>query len=142
MYNLQIIKDILAERGMQVVDLAKQVGITPQHLHKICKDNSTKASTVDKIAKALRVPVATFLDNDDEAQVTDSHKAVASGPNAKATTNDYRGASINHSQCCEESQIIALREKINHLTEKIQILQKMLEDKERTIEILLRSQSS
>jgi transcriptional regulator with XRE-family HTH domain len=57
------IKDILREKGLQVIELAKMIELSPQNLSKLINDK-TKPSieTFEKIAKALDVPLSELFE--------------------------------------------------------------------------------
>ncbi len=65
MANLFKIKDIALEKNIKLEDIAKEIGITPTGLSKIIRENSTKTSTLEKIALKLKVPVSVFFDDKD-----------------------------------------------------------------------------
>lgn len=60
MYNLSIIRVLCERKKIKMKDLAKQVGLTPQGLQDIIARNSTKETTLYKIAKALDVDISIF----------------------------------------------------------------------------------
>lgn len=61
MVNLLKIKDICNRKNITLKELAIKVGITEMGLQRIMKTNSTKVDTLEKIAKALEVPVLIFF---------------------------------------------------------------------------------
>lgn len=62
MANYRIIKDLAKSKNITLDTLATQSGITPQALSKIMREESTKVSTLEKIADVLGVPVTVFFD--------------------------------------------------------------------------------
>lgn len=62
MANLQKIKDLAKERDITLDTLASEVGITPQALSKIMRDNSTKVSTLERICHVLSVSPMVFFE--------------------------------------------------------------------------------
>lgn len=61
MADLTKIRALLLERKMTMRELASDIGITEQGLHKLMKENSTKVDTLEKIAEKLNVPVTVFF---------------------------------------------------------------------------------
>ena len=62
MANLQKIKVLAKERGTTINDLAKQLGMTPQAIHLMVRENSTKTDTLERIARMFEVPISIFFD--------------------------------------------------------------------------------
>lgn len=62
MANLQLIKDIAERKNIPLASIASELGITPQALSKIMRNNSTKIETLEKIAHILRVSVTVFFE--------------------------------------------------------------------------------
>lgn len=52
------IKELCAQKGVSIEELAKEINIHPQSLRRIISTNNTKPSTIEAIAKALGVTVA------------------------------------------------------------------------------------
>lgn len=63
MANLQLIKDIAEQKNIPLATIASELGITPQALSKLMRNNSTKIDTLEKIAQILKVSVTVFFDN-------------------------------------------------------------------------------
>lgn len=62
MANLQLIKDIAERKNIPLATIASELGITPQALSKLMRNNSTKIDTLEKIAQILKVSVTVFFD--------------------------------------------------------------------------------
>lgn len=62
MANLQIIKELAAKKNLTLDQLSKDLGITPQALSKIMRENSTRIDTLERIAYELDVPVSIFFE--------------------------------------------------------------------------------
>lgn len=62
MANLQIIKELAVRKNITLDQLSKDLGITPQALSKIMRENSTRIDTLERIASELAVPVAIFFE--------------------------------------------------------------------------------
>lgn len=63
MANLQLIKDIAEQKNIPLATIASELGITPQALSKLMRNNSTKIDTLEKIAQILKVSVTVFFDD-------------------------------------------------------------------------------
>lgn len=64
MANLQKIKVIAKERGITINELAEQLGMTPQAVHLMVRENSTKTDTLERVAQILQVPITVFFDEE------------------------------------------------------------------------------
>lgn len=64
MANLQRIKDLAESRKISIRDLADRVGVKENQIHVMCRTNSTKIDTLEKIAHELGVPTAYFFDDE------------------------------------------------------------------------------
>lgn len=62
MANLSKIKAIAKLKGMTLGHLCKVVGITPQQLSYIMRENVTTIDTLERISAALGIPASTFFD--------------------------------------------------------------------------------
>lgn len=96
MANLSIIKRLAEDRNITIKSLAQQVGVTEQQIHVMVKTNSTKVSTLEKIASVLEVSPLVFFD--DKWSIIEEYKA--SGSHAIAAKNirdiDNRTFGCNH----------------------------------------------
>lgn len=64
MANLQKIKDIAEKKKISIRELADRVGLKENQIHVMCRTNSTKIDTLEKIANELGVSVSCFFDDD------------------------------------------------------------------------------
>lgn len=64
MANLQRIKDLAEKQNISVRELADRVGLKENQIHVMCRTNSTKIDTLEKIASVLGVSIAYFFDDD------------------------------------------------------------------------------
>ena len=62
MANLQLIKTLAERQKMPITELAERAGISEQQIHLMVRTNSTKITTLEKIASILEVPVTVFFD--------------------------------------------------------------------------------
>jgi transcriptional regulator with XRE-family HTH domain len=78
MAKLKIIKELCAERGISIADLAEEIGIGVAATHKIIRENSTRIETLEKIAAALQVKMDVFFDKPvDEPTEAIQEKSIA-----------------------------------------------------------------
>lgn len=80
MANLQMIKELARKRNFPLEQLAKELDITPQALSKMMRENSTKVTTLERIAQLLKVSVKVFFPEEDSCPVSD-HSVSLSGKN-------------------------------------------------------------
>jgi len=62
------IKEVIKEKGYSMVEFAEVLGVTRQTLHSIIKEPSSP--TLEKLSKALNVPVWQFFASPDEVKTT------------------------------------------------------------------------
>lgn len=63
MANLQRIKDLVEKKEISIRDLAERVGVRENQIHVMCRTNSTKIDTLERIAQVLDVHVSEFFDD-------------------------------------------------------------------------------
>ena len=73
MVNLQIIKDIAEQKNIPLATIASELGITPQALSKLMRNNSTKIDTLEKIAQILKVSATVFFDDSANGEMLKSN---------------------------------------------------------------------
>ena len=83
MANLPIIKELAKERNYPLEKLANDLGMKPQALSKLMRENSTKISTLERIAQLLKVSVTIFFDDPETNRVViaDNSSLAISGDN-------------------------------------------------------------
>jgi DNA-binding Xre family transcriptional regulator len=113
MANFLCIRDLAESKNMTIRELSNTVGMTDSAMHALIKNGSTNTSTLEKIAQALDVPVGYFFD-DTPNNITANHGSVALGNHSVA-------GNISLSDCQKE----------------LEHLKQLLEEKERTIQILM-----
>ncbi len=62
MVNLQKIKELAELRELSIRELADKVGLKENQIHVMCRTNSTKIDTLEKIADVLCVPISYFFE--------------------------------------------------------------------------------
>ncbi|MBD5372766.1 MAG: helix-turn-helix domain-containing protein [Bacteroides sp.] len=117
MANLQKIKVLAKKRGTTINDLAKQLGMTPQAIHLMVRENSTKTDTLERIARMFEVPISIFFD-----ETMDGGKIQNAGTENHQSIRD-NNTGIN---MAEHDELIKLREEVKYL-------KKILSDKDERI---------
>ncbi len=92
--------------------LASDIGMSEANLHRCISNNKIQAGDLEKIASLLGVSILTFFDEEP------SQNAIASGKNSIAAVN----SEVNGNKALEE---------------KVHLLEQLLKEKERTIQILM-----
>jgi transcriptional regulator with XRE-family HTH domain len=115
MSNFSIIRDLCGEKKITIRELASRIGKDESSIQSLMRTGTTNTSTLEAIAKELDVPVGIFFDDT---------------PVNTITQKGGRGnvASIYGN---------ALDEKLADKDKEIANLKKLLEEKERTIQILM-----
>lgn len=127
MANLQIIKELAREKNFPLEQLAKELEITPQALSKIMRENSTKVSTLERIAQILKVSVMVFFPEEQNAPYSISQKVKGRENLFSATGNVSGGVPADiHRQVLDE--ISAQRRLVEKRDEQIDRLLSMLEN--------------
>lgn len=107
MANLQKIKVIAKERGITINELAEQLGMTPQAVHLMVRENSTKTDTLERVAQILQVPITVFFDEEKE---TIKQTQNGGSGNRLAGGNFIEGFNLE-----EHDELIRLREEVKYL---------------------------
>lgn len=111
------LKARLTEFGKQQKDIAELLGVTAQSLSSVLSAKDVRSGTIERIAQVLRIPVSLLYGENNGMQ-----HATASG--------NYSAASIhgNASVGTDGEDV---------LKERIKMLEQLLDEKERTIKILM-----
>lgn len=117
MANLLIIKEIAETKNIKLKDIAAQLGISNDGLQKLMKRNSTTTDRLEKVAEILGVHAGIFFDG-----YAASNQLIKGNGNAASV---YGNATAG---------VIADKDK------EIEHLKVLLEEKERTIQILMSKQ--
>ncbi|MEQ3162704.1 helix-turn-helix transcriptional regulator [Parabacteroides goldsteinii] len=118
MANLQLISELLKKKKMSQKDFCEQVGLTDVSLRRIIERNSTKTETLEKIAEVLNVPIGYFFGEQSGIVISGEHNQVHNGlGNQIMTTPEQR--------------------EIEHLRAIIDAKDKIIEEKERLIQVLI-----
>ena len=121
MANLQLIKDIAEQKNIPLSTIASELGITPQALSKLMRNNSTKIDTLEKIARILKVSVCCFFK--DDVGIMIGHNLV--GNNDKISGDISIGNNM------------ALELELEAMKKELELKNQIIEEKERLIKILM-----
>ena len=119
MANLQNIKNIAERKGMTIRELADRVGLKENQIHVMCRTNSTKIDTLEKIAKELGVSISCFFDEVGEVQIREAGRDYVEKGKIEHNGTDYSGSSTEAD-----------------LRDQIAQLKSQLADKERIIKLM------
>lgn len=115
----QELKARIMKVGKSQKDIADYLGVTAQSLSSVLSAKDVRSGTIEKIAQVLNVPISFLYGEKDKDQ------------NAIATGNGIAVAGNNN---------VAVNVTIGDATvlqERVTMLEKLLEEKERTIKILM-----
>lgn len=116
MANLLKIKDLAERQKISIRELADRVGLRENQIHVMCRTNSTKIDTLEKIAKALNVSVIEFFDEEQKAKVH--------------TEGDFSPAS-------DSGNVSVIVGSDAVLKERVKSLEALVAEKERLIQVLM-----
>lgn len=112
------LKEKIAQQNISALAIAKKLGISPQALNSTFNAADVKSGTLERIAEVLGVKMSFFYP-------MDSSSAVASGNGSVAVTGNNNVAG---NVTMGDTAI---------LTERIAMLEKLLDEKERLIKVLM-----
>lgn len=117
----QELKSKLIEIGKTQKDIAELLGVTAQSLSSVLSAKDVRSGTIEKIAKALGVRISYIYGESDKA-----HNAVATGRGSVAVNGNNNVAGN-----------VTVGENAAVLQERVTMLEKLLEEKERLIKVLM-----
>lgn len=127
MANLFRIKEIAERRNIPLRKLAESVGISENQIHVMCRTNSTKIETLERIANALDVHISVFFDentitsNSISAQ-GDNNGILFAGDNNSGDIGCVPASIINERIAHLEEMLAEKNERIKELKERIEEL--------------------
>lgn len=108
----------LMEFGKSQKDIADSLGVTAQSLSSVLSAKDVRSGTIEKIAQVLNIPVSSLYGEKDSGAVASGNGSVAVAGN----NNDVGNVTIGDASV---------------LQERVKLLERLLEEKERTIQILM-----
>jgi transcriptional regulator with XRE-family HTH domain len=109
------LKERISRQGISALTIAKRLGISPQALNSTFNAADVKSGTLERIAEAIGVDMSFFYP-------MDGNSAVASG-NGSMAVNGNNNVAVNDSAPV--------------LLERVRMLEKLLDEKERLIKVLM-----
>jgi len=119
MANFLIIRNLAESKNITLRKIANSAGIGEAALQALIQKGSTNTTTLEKIAQVLEVPVGVFFDDTPVRNITQKGNGNVIGNQNKVTFSEY------------ENKLEIANNEIAHLRE-------LLEEKERTIQILIK----
>lgn len=118
------VKTVLLHYKVSQSEIARQLGMSQQSINQMLSTADVKSSLVERIAKVLNVPVSHIYGDRDDMQ-----SAVASGDSSIAVNNITGNI--------EAGDNAALLERVKLLEQLLAERERVIEEKERTIKILM-----
>jgi transcriptional regulator with XRE-family HTH domain len=113
------LKDFLRNSKVSQSEIARKLGISHQSFNQMLSSNDVKSSLVERIASILHVTMGEIYNEAKEQSAVASGNAIAVAGNNNVTGN----YTSNNSQV---------------LQERVMLLERILDEKERTIQILMK----
>jgi len=122
--HLDVIKKLSGKRAGGLRKLAADIDMSEANFHRCIRNNKIQASDLEKVARLLMVDISTFFDGD-----VSQHQVVETkGDNSPASM--FGNASVNNNDAI-------LKERIKILQQQIEDKNALIQEKERTIKILM-----
>lgn len=125
--NISKLQLLMSQSKVNNSSLASMSGVSDVTISKILNGADAKISTIEKIAEALKVPVGSFFDDSTINQVSTGNSNILVG-------RDNNGK-ISVSECQDRLEDAMME--IKHLKAVIEGKDKLLEEKERLINVLM-----
>lgn len=123
-----VIKELMLKQNIEVADLAKRLGKTKQAVYDMLDKEDVNTSLLRELAAIFNVPITIFFDNSvNNNQSNTGNNSIVLGQN-----NNVDSLSLD----CKEKLESVLVE-IKHLKEVIDAKDKLLQEKERLINVLM-----
>ena len=124
MANLQRVKDIAERRRISIRELADRVGVKENQIHVMCRTNSTKIDTLEKIAQVLDVSISAFFEDAPNLKnyiEGDNNQLNEQGAHGNINGGDADGVLLERIKSLE-ALVKEKDERINDLKERIEEL--------------------
>ena len=112
------IKEFLRKKKVSQSEIARKLEMSQQSFNKMLQSDDIKSSLVERVASILHVSMGEIY-NEEE------HKAVASGNGIAVAGNN----NVTGNYASNDSKV---------LQERVRLLERILDEKERTIQILMK----
>lgn len=121
MANFNAIRNLAEAKGITLRELSSMLGISEDGLQKMMQKGSTKTTTLERLSEILDVPIGYFFDDVKYQKVVSANHGSAASINGNAVVRNVNRDKDND---CDKNK-------------EIEHLKQLLEEKERTIKILM-----
>lgn len=123
-----VIKELMLKQNIEVADLAKRLGKTKQAVYDMLDKEDVNTSLLRELAAIFNVPITIFFDNSvNNNQSNTGNNSIVLGQN-----NNVDSLNLDYKEKLESTLI-----EIKHLKEVIDAKDKLLQEKERLINVLM-----
>lgn len=123
-----VIKELMLKQNIEVADLAKRLGKTKQAVYDMLDKEDVNTSLLRELAAIFNVPITIFFDNSvNNNQSNTGNNSIVLGQN-----NNVDSLNLDYKEKLESALV-----EIKHLKEVIDAKDKLLQEKERLIKVLM-----
>lgn len=123
-----VIKELMLKQSIEVADLAKRLGKTKQAVYDMLDKEDVNTSLLRELAAIFNVPITIFFDNSvNNNQSNTGNNSIVLGQN-----NNVDSLNLDYKEKLESALV-----EIKHLKEVIDAKDKLLQEKERLINVLM-----
>lgn len=123
-----VIKELMLKQNIEVADLAKRLGKTKQAVYDMLDKEDVNTSLLRELAAIFNVPITIFFDNSvNNNQSSTGNNSIVLGQN-----NNVDSLNLDYKEKLESALV-----EIKHLKEVIDAKDKLLQEKERLINVLM-----
>ena len=123
-----VIKELMLKQNIEVADLAKRLGKTKQAVYDMLDKEDVNTSLLRELAAIFNVTITIFFDNSvNNNQSNTGNNNIVLGQN-----NNVESLNLDYKEKLESALI-----EIKHLKEVIDAKDKLLQEKERLINVLM-----
>lgn len=123
-----VIKELMLKQNIEVADLAKRLGKTKQAVYDMLDKEDVNTSLLRELAAIFNVPITIFFDNSvNNNQSNTGNNSIVLGQN-----NNVDSLNLDYKEKIESALV-----EIKHLKEVIDAKDKLLQEKERLINVLM-----
>lgn len=123
-----VIKELMLKQNIEVADLAKRLGKTKQAVYDMLDKEDVNTSLLRELAAIFNVPITIFFDNSvNNNQSNTGNNSIVLGQN-----NNVDSLNLDYKEKLEGALVV-----IKHLKEVIDAKDKLLQEKERLINVLM-----
>lgn len=123
-----VIKELMLKQNIEVADLAKRLGKTKQAVYDMLDKEDVNTSLLRELDAIFNVPITIFFDNSvNNNQSNTGNNSIVLGQN-----NNVDSLNLDYKEKLESALV-----EIKHLKEVIDAKDKLLQEKERLINVLM-----